>query len=104
MAEVAAVAAEAVEDRRQYHGEGAVAVERIAASDDDLEAGIALAILGRAADARVRLERRVHPAYEDQAASYARTDAPTAERIARAATQSTRSKLKLPEPWADWTA
>jgi hypothetical protein len=104
MAEVTAIAAETVEGRRRDHGEGAAAVAKIAASADDLEAGIALSLLGRGADAQTRLNRRVHPAYADQAARYAAADSEAAATIARAAVESTRSKLKLVGHWADWGA
>jgi hypothetical protein len=103
MAEAAAVAAETVQNRRTWHGEGVAALEKIAAERDDLEAGIALAVLGRPEEAKERLAGRVHDFFADQAAHYAAADSLGAAAIARAAIEVSRSNLGMSGPWADWT-
>jgi len=70
MRDVAAAAAETIRRRREGHGEGTDALRKLAAGDDDLNAGIAAALLGNAAEARARLGARVHEAYRRQAAAY----------------------------------
>src|SRR5438270_7990683 len=60
-------AAEAVTRRIAEHEEGDAALRRLVRLDDDLNAGIAAALLGDVPTATQRLSGAVHPAYTAQA-------------------------------------
>lgn len=95
---MARVAAEAVVGRRERHGEGVAALGHLCSSSDDLNAGIAAALLGDHAVAKRRLRGAVHPAYADQAANYLAVlyDAITLRMLATTSVAATRNLLKLP--------
>lgn len=67
MEEVVRSAMKAVERRRDAHSEGREALRRLAVGNDDLNAGIAFALLGDAEAARARLTGAVHRAFRPQA-------------------------------------
>jgi hypothetical protein len=67
MADVVGQAVRFVEQRCRSHGEGQQTLRKLAKGDDDLDAGIALALLGDAAQAHIKLTGAVHDAYREQA-------------------------------------
>jgi hypothetical protein len=88
-------AAAAVERRRVEHGNGNVALRRIAEAADDLNAGIALALLGDEPGARRRLTDHVHESEQETASGFVGLDAEQARERAWSAVQSARSALGL---------
>ncbi len=89
----AAVAA--VERRRTQHGVGVEALRRLAAARDDLNAGIAEALLGDPELARGRLGGRIHEADRDTADGYRGLTAGEAADHAWSAVNQTRGRLGL---------
>lgn len=105
MQTLAAMAAEAVTERRTGHGTGRAALERLCESDDDLKAGIAHALLGRDRDAQRCLTRRIHPSWQNFANAYlAAIDMGTAQQHARNCANRARNVLRLPTATWDWDA
>jgi hypothetical protein len=93
----------AVVARRQAHGDGHDALRFVAATGDDFNAGVALGLLGDVPAAAARLDGRIHPAFQAQAARY--RDALFSgdlEAMARAAVDRSRSHLKLPPTERTW--
>ncbi len=101
---VVASAVEAVEGRRVNHGEGIESLQNVASSPDDLNAGIAAAILGQTDLARRRLTGSVHSAYRDQADAFLELSNQEASSLAHRSITETRQLLRLPEHWSDWRA
>ena len=97
------VAADAVLRRRSAHGEAKKALRRVADSRDDLNGGIAAAVLGKGKLAEKRLRGLVHPAYQDQAAQFMGLDQDQADTLARQSVTITRQLLRLPAEWSDWS-
>lgn len=96
MQRVATTAADAIRRRRTEHGDGAVALRRLADDTDDLNGGIAAALLGDMQRARTRLGRQVHTAYRDQADSYLNLDGSAARHHASAVVAKARQAVRLP--------
>jgi hypothetical protein len=96
MQSVATAAAAAVERRRVEHGDGEMALRNLAAAADDLNAGIALAVLGEHEQARRRLTGQVHVAFRESAMGYLGLDREQAQERASEAVQDTRLALGLP--------
>lgn len=97
MAGVVAQAVQSVVRRRRKHGDGTQALRRIAKScDDDLDAGIAFALLGDSRRAHRKLTGAVHVAYRDQAKGFDGLSTAEAAARATAAVATTREALRLP--------
>jgi hypothetical protein len=93
----------AVVARRQAHGDGHDALRFVAATGDDFNAGVALGLLGDVPAAAARLEGRIHPAFQPQAARYREAlFGGDLEAMARAAVDRSRSHLKLPPTERTW--
>jgi hypothetical protein len=89
-------AAASIERRRVEHGDGRAALRRIAEAEEDLNAGIALALLGEKNSARRRLTGHVHDAFRECASSYLGLDVQRAQECAQATIRDTREALHLP--------
>lgn len=97
-----AAAAEAVLRRRTAHSTGKQALEGLARGDDDLNAGIAAALLGDDATARSRLTGGIHPSDRALAASYLGLSPSQARSQATSAIAETRARLNLAPADTDW--
>lgn len=91
---VAMAAVNSVEVRRAAHEEGAEALRRLVQGSDDLNAGIAGALLGDRRGA-ARLADRVHDAHRELAASYVGMSTSDAREKASTDVAKTRAALKL---------
>lgn len=89
-------AASVVDQRRTRHGDGVDALRRIAEASDDLNGGIAAAILGDAELATERLHGNVHDSARAVADSYIGLDAAAARHQAMQAVEATRAALGMP--------
>jgi hypothetical protein len=101
---VVAAAAAAVERFRQRHGEGTDALSRLVAGENDLDAGIAAALLGDTPSADRRLQGAIHPAFRALADDYASLDVDAARALATSIVTDERRALGLPAlsaalPW-----
>lgn len=96
MASAVHAAASVVDLRRARHGDGVEALRRIAEASDDLNGGIAAAILGDAVLASERLGGNVHDSARAVADSYIGVDAAAARQQAMQAVATTRATLGLP--------
>lgn len=94
MAQVVTTAVLAVERRRTTHGDGTVALRRLASGSDDLNGGIAAALLGDTKGV-ARLGRRVHDVDREVAESYVGRSVSEAREQALAAIARTRHRLRL---------
>jgi len=96
---------ETVRTRRRRHREGSAALVRLAAGGNDLEGGVAAALLGDGPTARRRLTGNLHPAYRPIATEYIDgLDRGDAQQLAQSMTAQTRSALALPpsaQLWVD---
>ena len=92
---VADVAARAVVRRRREHGEGDVALERLLADSDDLNAGIAATLLGDRVSARSRLTGNIHRELLNQAGGYLDVADDGADARVRQTVAATRTLLGL---------
>lgn len=102
MGQVVAVAADAIRLRREAHADGVEALTRLAGGDDDLNAGIAAALLGDDVTARSRLAGRIHSTDRALADSYLGLSAPDARTRATSTIVETRAKLNLPLVDSAW--
>ncbi|MCE9623754.1 MAG: hypothetical protein K8R99_15550 [Actinomycetia bacterium] len=91
---VATAAVSAVARRRVAHGEGTDALSRLTQGSDDLNAGIASALLGDA-DGTARLSARVHDVDQELAASYLRLSKSAAREKVSVDVATTRRQLGL---------
>lgn len=102
MAQVIGAADAAIGRRRESHGDGIEALKRLVNGDDDLNAGIAAALLGDDATALARLAGRILEADRAVADSYLGKSAPDARARAASAIAETRALLHLASVDADW--
>jgi hypothetical protein len=95
----------AVERRMADHGEGVAALTRLSGLLDDLNGGVAAALLGDVELARTRLSGTVHPSDRSTAEQYLRslTDRSTDD-LARHFVGRSRAALRLGDAAAFWTA
>lgn len=95
---IALAAADAGAARILLHGQGATALKRLTELGDDLNAGVALALLGDLGRARFRLRGSVHPADAPVAQRYLDAiDTGEVRDCAHAMIAATRQRLRLPE-------
>lgn len=105
MQSVVDAAVDAVTRRREKHADGVEALRRLARGDDDLNAGIASAVLGDQDTARGRLSGGVHDAHREDAEQYIGLPADKARERAWRAVERTRMVLGLlPTHRPSWSA
>lgn len=102
MAQVVQVAVSAVSRRRNGHGSGLEALTRLRDGDDDLNAGIAAALLGDDVAARLRLAGRIHETDRAVADSYRGLSSPDARARAARAIAETRALMRLAPVDTNW--
>jgi hypothetical protein len=93
MCRVVDAAVETVNRFRKAHGEGAEALRRLVAGSDDLNGGIAAALLG--SDLSARLRGNVHDADRPLADAYIGISQSAARAQAQVAIAQTRRLLRL---------